>query len=131
MHGGNYVIVQTDSNACVSNLQLLLPCFTLDGRDLGSIPSTELAIVPGSQVVRGQIEIQDMCDKSAAQELADLRTIDLRAKAGAYYSKCTTRDSPIDNPVSSLPRSKQIFDHQGQRRRGRRFRQGQRAEQAP
>jgi hypothetical protein len=101
MRGGNYVVVQTDSNARVSNPQLLLPCFTLDGRDLGSIPSTELAIVPESRVVGGQIEIQDMCDKSAAQELADLRTIDLRAKAGAYYTKRTTRYSPIDNPVSS------------------------------
>jgi hypothetical protein len=76
-------------------------CFTLDGRDLGSIPSTELAIVPGSRVVRGQIEIQDMCDNSAAQELADLRTIDSRAKARVCYSKRTTRYSPIDNPVSS------------------------------
>ena len=101
MRGGNYVVVQTHSNACVSNLQLLLPCFTFDGRDLGSIPSTELAIVPGSRVVKGQIEIQDRCDKSAAQELADLRTTDLRAKAGLYYSKRTTRDSSIDNTVSS------------------------------
>jgi hypothetical protein len=51
--------------------------------------------------VRGQIEIQDMCDESAVQELADLRTIDLRAKAGAYYSRRTTRYSPIDNLVPS------------------------------
>jgi hypothetical protein len=55
-------------------------------------------IVPRSRVVRCQIEIQDMCDKSAAQELADLRTIDLRAKAGAYYSKRTTRYSPNRQP---------------------------------
>jgi hypothetical protein len=90
---GTYVVAPPHQNARLSNSQLLLPCYSLIGEELGDIPSVELAIVPGSRVVRGEIAIHDSCDESAAQKLAHLHTHEQKAKADEYYGKYLKRAS--------------------------------------
>jgi hypothetical protein len=102
---GDYVVVPEFANWHPVDSGVALQCHTLDGLHIGFLECSKLAIVPGSTLVNGSVELNSETYELTLQSYSDLDTLQGRSHAADDHShkldgKRRSETPPIRKPTT-------------------------------